>query len=222
MTLQNLEHLPEVDWNLIYNCHDINLAWRIFKNILATVFNKVASVITKRVREKCSSLLSAKIKSHMNISHMNIRNKLMQKVLKSKVNARRENYKRKHNEVNIKICKANSNYTRTLLAENSSNPDGFLAAIKRVCPSKAKNVKSEKSFVINEIKSTKPNEIANGFCNTFSTVILTLKQTSYPQIDFTWSPWEATESTITYHLQIVSFGYVSVIKVTQLLKKFCW
>lgn len=188
MTLQNLEHLPEVDWNLIYHCHDISLAWRIFKDILATVFNKFASVITNRVREKCSSLLPAKIKSHMNISHMNIRDKLMQKALKSKVNAHRENYKRKYNEVNIKICKANSNYTRTLLSENLRNPDGFLAAIKRVFPSKAKNVKSKKSFVINGIKSTKPNKIANGFCNTFSAVVLTLKQTSNPQIDFTWSP----------------------------------
>ena len=127
MTLQNLEHLPEADWNLIYNCHDISLAWRIFKDILVIVFNKFASVITKRVREKCSSLLSAKIKSHMDI-----RDKLIQKALKSKVNAHRENYKGKHNEVNTMICKANSNYTRTLLSENSRNPDGFLAAIKRV------------------------------------------------------------------------------------------
>ena len=187
MILQNLEHQPEVDWNLIYNCHDISLAWRIFKDILVTLFNKFASVITKRVQEKCSSLKSAKIKSHMNISHMDIRDKLMQKALKSKVNAHRENYKRKHKEVNIMICKANSNYTRALLSENSRNPDGFLAAIKRVFPSKAKNVKSEKSFVINGIKLIKPKEIANGFCNTFSTVVLTLKQTSYPQIDFTWS-----------------------------------
>ena len=132
MILQNLEHQPEVDWNLIYNCHDISLAWRIFKDILVTLFNKFASVITKRVQEKCSWLKSAKIKSHMNISHMDIRDKLIQKALKSKVNAHRENYKRKHNEVYTMICKANSNYTRTLLSENSRNPDGFLAAIKRV------------------------------------------------------------------------------------------
>ena len=28
------EHLPGVDWNLISNCHEVNLAWRIFKNKL--------------------------------------------------------------------------------------------------------------------------------------------------------------------------------------------
>ena len=44
------EHLSEVDWNLIYNCHDVNLAWKIFKDILSTLFNKFATVITKRVR----------------------------------------------------------------------------------------------------------------------------------------------------------------------------
>ena len=41
-------------------------------------------------------------------------------------------------------------------------------------------------FVINGIKSTKPNEFDNGFCNYFSTVASSSKQTSYPLIDFTW------------------------------------
>ena len=89
----------------------------------------------------------------------------MQKARKSSVNPHREDYKWKRNKVNIMIRKAKSDYTRTLLPENSRNPDGFGAAIKRVFPWKAKNVKSEKSFVINGIKSIKPNEIANGFGN---------------------------------------------------------
>ena len=174
------EHLSEVDWNLIYNCHDVNLAWKIFKDILSTVFNTFATVITKRVRGKCSLWLSAEIKSHMNIS-----DKLMWKARKSKVNVHREEYNPKRNEVNIMTWKAKFDYTRTLLSENSRNPDSFWAAIKRVFPSKAKNVKSWRSFVINRIKSTKPNEIANDFCNLFSTVVSTLKPSSYPLIDFT-------------------------------------
>ena len=40
-------------------------------------------------------------------------------------------------------------------------------------------MKPEKSFVLNGIKSIKPNEIANDFCNYFSTVLSILKQTSY-------------------------------------------
>ena len=48
------KHLSNVDWDLIYNCHDVNLAWKIFKDILSIVFNKFAPVITKRVRGKCS------------------------------------------------------------------------------------------------------------------------------------------------------------------------
>ena len=90
------EHLSEVDWNLIYNCHDVNLAWKIFKDILSTVFNKFATVITKRVRGKCSLWLSAEIKFHINMS-----DKLMGKARKSKVNVHREEYNRKRNEVNI-------------------------------------------------------------------------------------------------------------------------
>ena len=40
------EHLPEGDWNLICKCHDVSLSWRIFKDILSTVF-KFTPVITK-------------------------------------------------------------------------------------------------------------------------------------------------------------------------------
>ena len=109
-----------------------------------------------------------------------------------------------------------SDYTRTLLSENSRNLGGFWAAIKHVFPSKAKNVKYDKSFVINGIKSTKPNEIANGFCNNFSTAVSTLRQISYTLIDFTWKK-PLNQPILTYKL--FHFWYVSVIEVTQLLKK---
>ena len=79
-----------------------------------------------------------------------------------------------------------------------------------------KIIKSEKSFVNNGIKSAKPNDIANDFCKYFFTVVSTLKKTSYPLIDFTWrKPLNLPLRTYkTFH-----FGYVSVIEVTQLLKK---
>ena len=105
------EDLSEVDWDLICNCHGVNFAWSILKNILSTVFNKSAPVNTKRVRGKFSSWLSANIKPHMNTS-----NKLMRKARKSKINAHREEYKWKRNEVNIMIRKAKPDYTRTLLS----------------------------------------------------------------------------------------------------------
>ena len=175
------------------------------------MFNKIAPVITKRVRGECSPLQSAEIKSHMNI-----RNKLMRKARKSNVGAHREEYKRKRNEGNIMIRKAKSNYTRTLLSDNSRNPDGFWAVIKHVFPLKTKNVKSENLLVINGIKSTKPNEIANGFCSYFSTVVSTLKYISYPLIDFTWRK-PLNQPIRTY--KSFNFEYVSVIEVTQLLKK---
>ena len=62
------EYLSEIDWNLIYNCHDANLAWKIFNDILLTVFNKFTLIITKRVRGKCSPWLFAQIKSQRKIS----------------------------------------------------------------------------------------------------------------------------------------------------------
>ena len=88
----------------------------------------------------------------------------MRKARKSKV---REEYKLKRNEVNIMIRKAKSDYTRTLLSENSRNLDGFGAAMKCVFLSKAKKIKSVKWFVISPVRSTKLNEIAISFCNHF-------------------------------------------------------
>ena len=73
-----------------------------------------------------------------------------------------------------------------------------------------------RKIVINGIKSTRPNEIANEFCNYFSTVVSTLKQTSYPLIDFTWRK-PLNPPLCTY--KTIHFGYVSVIEVIQLLKK---
>ena len=73
-----------------------------------------------------------------------------------------------------------------------------------------------RKIVINGIKSTKPNEITDGFCNYFSTVVSVLKQTSYPLIDFTWRKpqYLPLRTYKSFH-----FGYVSVIEVTQVLKK---
>ena len=82
------QHLSEVDWKLIFNCHDVSIVWRIFNDILSTVFNKFAPVITKRLRGKCSPRLSAEIKSHMST-----KSKLMQKAQRFKLNAFREEYK---------------------------------------------------------------------------------------------------------------------------------
>ena len=82
------KHLSEVHWKLIFNCHDVNIVWRIFNDILSTVFNKFAPVITKRLRGKCSPRLSAEIKSHMST-----KSKLMQKAQRFKLNAFREEYK---------------------------------------------------------------------------------------------------------------------------------
>ena len=70
---------------------------------------------------------------------------------------------------------------------------------------------------MNGIKSTKPNEIGNGFCNYFSTAVLILKQTSYPLLDLTWRKLQylPLRTYKSFH-----FRYVSVIEVTQVLTKF--
>ena len=140
------------------------------------------------------------------------------KARKSNVSAHREEYKLKRNEGNIMIRKAKSNYTRTLLPDNLRNPDGFWTVIKRVFPLKTKNAKSENLLVITGIKSTKPNEIANGFCNYFSTVVSTLKHISYPLIDFSWRKL-LNQPIRTYKSFNFEYVLVSVIEVTQLLKK---
>ena len=91
-----------------------------------------------------------------------------------------------------------------------------VSAIKCVFPSKVKNVKSKKLFVINGIKSTKPNEIDDGFWNYFSSVVSILKQILYSLIDFTWGKLQYLP---LHTYKWFHFGYVSVTDVTQLPKK---
>ena len=140
---------------------------------------------------------------------MNIRDKLMREARKSKLNVHRDECKRKRNEVNIMIRKNKSDYTRTFLLENSRNPDGFWAAIKRISFEGKK--RKIRKIVTHGIKSIKPNKITDGFCNYFSTVVSILKQTSYPLIDFTWKKpqYLPLRTYKSFH-----FGYVSVIEVT--------
>ena len=108
-----------------------------------------------------------------------------------------------------------SDYTRTKLSENSRNLERFWAAIKCVFPPKAKNIISEKTFVINGIKSTKPNEFAKDFCKFFLLPIDV--KTGFVSFD-KFHMDETTESTIMY-LILFHFGYVSVTEVKQLFKK---
>ena len=132
------------------------------------------------------------------------------KSTKSEANAYREKYKWKRNEVNIIIRKAKSDYQRI------QEIPTFFGSNKKCISFEGKNVKSEKSLNINGIKSTKSNQIANGFCNYFSNIVSTLNQTSYSLIDFTWrKPLNLPLRTLkSFH-----FGYVSAIEVTQLLEK---
>ena len=97
------------------------------KEILVKAFNRFAPIVSKQVRGKSSPWLSADIKSEMNK-----RDKLMRKSRKTKNGAIRDEYKKQRNRVNNIIRKAKSDYTRTLLSENSNNPNGFWAAIKRI------------------------------------------------------------------------------------------
>ena len=204
-------HLASIDWNIVFECTDVNRAWVIFGDILSTAFDKFAPMITKRVKGKCSPWLSADIKFHMNI-----RDRLMRRARKSKVNAHREEYKRKRNSVNIMIRNAKSEYTKSLLRENAGNPDGFWATIKRIFPSKSKTSKTEKSFSINSNSTSNPNKIVNGFCSYFSAVVGTLKKASYPLLDFTW---RRPKKILTRTFETFRFGYVSVVEVTCHLKK---
>ena len=69
---------------------------------------------------------------------MNKRDQLLRKSRKSKNKFYRDEYKRKRNEVNNLIRSTKSNYTKSLLAENSRDPTKFWNVIKSIFPSKNK------------------------------------------------------------------------------------
>ena len=80
--------LSSVNWDIVYNTPDPDMAWNNLQQILSETINRYASLMNKHVKGKPSPWLNADVKAVMN--H---RDKLHRKFLKSKSNTDWNMYK---------------------------------------------------------------------------------------------------------------------------------
>ena len=77
-----INELRSYDWEPLYQCTNVNNAWRFFKNILLTSINHHGPLVKKRVKGKYCPWLSVEIKTTMNN-----RDKILRKARKSRKGA---------------------------------------------------------------------------------------------------------------------------------------
>ena len=124
----------------------------------------------KRIKGKTAPWLSAGIKKEMNQ-----RDKLLRKWRKDQRSITKNAYKVKRNLVHLLVINAKSNYTRSLLQQNSNDTTLFWKALKRVYPSKNKTYHAEISFDVDGRKVSNPKSVVQGFCKYLRSAVNKLK-----------------------------------------------
>ena len=161
--------LKSVNWRTVTECYDSNVCFEFIKNALTNCIKTHAPITKKIVKGKPIPWLTENIKKLMND-----RDGLLRKARKSKTMDDWKNYKSMKNRVNNCINRAKSKYHKELLNENMSKPEKFWKHIKKLFPSKP-IIHCPKSFNIRNQKTSNENEIANGFCTFFHTIVNEVK-----------------------------------------------
>ena len=94
--------------NLTDQFENVNKAWRHLYATLLTIFNKHALIIEKKVKGKPSPWLTSELKKKRNE-----RDKRLRKCWNTKREVDISPYKRKRNEINIPLRKANRHISKT-------------------------------------------------------------------------------------------------------------
>ena len=202
--------MKNTNWQVINECHDSNICWKFFKDILTRCINTHAPMTKKTVKGKPIPWLTEEIKKQMND-----RDGLLRKARKSKNTEHWKNYKAMKNRTNNSINRAKEKYHKELLNENISKPEKFWKHIKALFPTKSPS-QCPKSFVIDSHQTTNESEIANCFCSFFHTAVKNLKVNSIKLKDFVWSLPKKLPIKTAHRF---NFRYVSVPEVTRMLKE---
>ena len=112
--------IRQIDWNILYQCNDINVAANIFTASLKSIFDRHAPIRNKTVKGKPSPWLRKDVKRLVDN-----KNRLYRKARKTKTDTDWEAYKLARNRCNGKIQKAKRKYHRDLIEENEKNPKKF-------------------------------------------------------------------------------------------------
>ena len=203
----NLKH---EDWDKVYATQHPEIAWSSMKEILLKNINHHAPIISKKVKGKISPWLTQEIKTQMNY-----RDYLHRKFLKSKLANDFDSFKVQRNKVNSLVRKAKNQHSQTLLNESANNPNRFWKTLKNIFPIKEK-VSCSKTFIIDNIITTKAKTVASSFCSFFSNIASKLRSKTLPLKNFIWAKPNHLHR-ITYNT--FRFKQVTVMEVFKRLKK---
>ena len=141
------DDLKNADWSPVYISHSISDSLQVFNRILIEFFDRHAPFATKRTNTNTSPRLSVELKNKMDY-----RDVLQRKFRKSKTTENYEKYKCQRNKVNNLIKRANQNYNKNLLDENTKNTTLFWRTLKSIFPTKPKSKLISTTFKVNEEK----------------------------------------------------------------------
>ena len=105
--------VQQIDWEILYQCTDVNVAANIFTASLKSIFDRHAPIRNKKVKGKPSSCLRKDVKRLIYN-----KNRLYRKSTKTKTDTDWEEYKLARNRCNGKIQEAKRKYHRDLIEEN--------------------------------------------------------------------------------------------------------
>ena len=138
--------------------------WEIWKDLFLQMLGRHAPLQSKKIKSKSSPWITSQIK-HLTIT----RDNLKRKAVITKLDIDWERYKKARNETNTKLRQAKRDYFSQNVSANKQNPKAAWKTIntllgKQYQPSKVNELN------VNDMKLTKPNDIAEGFNTFFSNI----------------------------------------------------
>ena len=157
--------LGKQSWEYVYFFADNpSTMWEIWKDLFLQILGRHAPLQSKKIKSKSSPWITSQIK-HLTIT----RDNLKRKAVITKLDIDWERYKKARNETNTKLRQAKRDYFSQNVSANKQNPKAAWKTIntllgKQYQPSKVNELN------VNDMKLTKPNDIAEGFNTFFSNI----------------------------------------------------
>lgn len=163
------DDLRRTPWAEVDNFVDPNQMWYYWKKMFLAVIDKHAPIKKKRIRNKKSPWLNAKIKQSMVE-----RNKLKSMAIKTNATEDWLNYKKSKNCVNNEIKKAKTQYYQEHFRSNSGNPREIWKTINEVMSRNIRNDRNINSIKTNVGSTTSPEVMSETFNRFFTEIGINL------------------------------------------------
>ncbi|XP_071959528.1 uncharacterized protein [Antedon mediterranea] len=165
-----LEKLNDIDWSVVTNNDDVNIAWLTLKDIIIKVIDSIAPIKKVRLKQNIAPWFTSEI-----ANEIKVRDTLLKKFKKDKSNLDiYKYYCASRNKAQRLIKKAKSNYFLNKIDENKDNPKKLWKTLKQL--GYEKKCKTNTKIVLDENgkQTFCPKGVASRFNEFFTNVASTL------------------------------------------------